>query len=201
VVIENDRNHFLMSNLNIAPNIERHAITESILDKRIRPMLYPARAISTNRDDPSIITKASITVETLLVSSSNSYGNLFTSPTMEYNSETDLSGPIKVAVAITDYFYAETTQHTQIVVVSAQTILDGGANNFAGGANWEFVMNSLDWLFDKPMGVFIPAKTPPSAFLAVPEQQRIFIMVVAYGVFPGGILITGTVVWLRRRHS
>ena len=198
IVIEGDqKNYYLGNPLNLLPNIDQHDLTRKLLERK-----FPILLTQSSGADTLSVKKNSIKIEPLLTTSSQAYGKV------DVNSQTiakeagDVDGPINIAVAVTDSYYTNEQHTTKLVFAATSSILDEQINNRTGGGNYEFLIDSLNWLQDKEDSVFIPSKTPNTNYqLTMSQQQSRVLMFVSIFVIPITIIGVGLIVWLRRRYS
>jgi ABC-type uncharacterized transport system involved in gliding motility auxiliary subunit len=83
--------------------------------------------------------------------------------------------------------------------MSCITILDERYNI---NGNWEFIVNSFNWLNERSEGLYIPSKNPAAMkMLTLNASQANLIAVISCAVMPLAVVVTGIVVWIRRRNS
>ncbi|MEW5755664.1 MAG: GldG family protein [Pseudomonadota bacterium] len=110
--------------------------------------------------------------------------------------EGDLPGPVTLAVSLTRQ-HSEAGREQRVAVVGDADFL---ANTYLGnGANLELGLNLLNWLAHDDNLVTIPAQTTVDPHLEFsPTAQGI----IGFGFFlliPGGLLLAGLLIWLKRR--
>lgn len=111
------------------------------------------------------------------------------------------SGPIPALVMAQRLKYDQMTPMTSNVLVSgSETFIDPYLLGSASIANSEYILGLLGSLAGKEDTISIQNKTIGSKQLGVTSNQVITLGVVLIVVFPLVILISGIVIWLRRRH-
>ncbi len=112
--------------------------------------------------------------------------------------EGDIDGPFSLAVAATET--NSEGKQTQIVWVGTEAILyENGGVGYLSSANGAFFMNSLGWMCEKESAISIPAKSLEEPTLTIPEGTSTLLIAVFVVIIPLAVIVTGVVVWLRRR--
>jgi len=113
----------------------------------------------------------------------------------------DIGGPFDLAVAITDTRFVERNHETQIVVAGNLAVLVD-VSAFTGIGNYQFVLDSMQWLMGQPPSIFIPGRLPPDgAPLMITRFNANAMVGIALGAMPVLCIVAGIIVWLRRRHN
>jgi ABC-type uncharacterized transport system involved in gliding motility auxiliary subunit len=144
-------------------------------------------------------TRNTLTIEPLLTTSDQAYGRSADSEgTSMEKQEGDLSGPFSLAVAIEDRVYnlsANETYTARMVVIGSSSFLNTGLE---GGSN--LFMNSLNWVFEREESISIRPKSLGIQPLTITQTQLQIYGALAMIIIPLACLISGLVVWLRRRN-
>ena len=201
VVIEGNPNHFFRNNpLMKLPEFVSSEITDSLIERDFMPLLFQSTGI-----DILDLRRASTNIYPLIRTSGQAYGR--SDPEVEVVTRVpqDIGGPFNLAVTVEDSMFVSALGRsltTRMVVVGSEFILAEDLNIELGGANWGFLINSLNWLQDAPASVFIPAQTPPTvARLTITTGQAGMITLFSVIVLPLTFAVAGLVVWLRRRNA
>lgn len=200
IVIEGSANHFHMNNpLWLLPNFVSNEITDDLILRNFMPFIENSTGIDTLE-----LRRTGTRIEPLIQTSSQAYGRV--DPTVNTISRipSDLSGPFNLAVSVEDSLFLAGGQPltTRMIVIASDNILGEGHNTAIGGSNWNFIINSLNWLREEPSRVFIPSQPLPQTMpLLIPEGSVMMITIFSIVVLPLAFGITGLVVWLRRRNA
>ena len=195
LVLEGDsRQIFMGSPYNVIPTPTAHEILGHTDERAFANLLlFPAAM------EVLDVRRASTNIEPIWVTSNDAFARVDRTEATTARIPSDIGGPFNLAVAVTDQFAGYTTQ---FVAVSSLTIIEDGLNDFIGGGNLHFVLNSLRWLHDQPPGILIPSRRPPGAEpLLIPEFHANVMRGVAMVGLPLGVMLAGVVVWVRRRYS
>ena len=136
-----------------------------------------------------------LTVTPLLMTSANSYARV------DYNTETlekidgDIAGPFNLAVAISETL--ENGSTTQIVWANTPSLVNEGLDVY--GTNSAMFVNSFGWLCEKQDAISIPVKNFEQTYLELTESQGNLLSAIFTIVLPLAVIVTGFVVWFRRR--
>ena len=199
LVIEGNPRNFIRHPSQILPNLTEHEINMSIIERGHRPFLQYSSGVETLPTR-----RHSIHIEPLLVTTADAYGQMELDPESPLvRSEGDVDGPIDVAVAITDsIFHNNVEQVTKLVVVASSIKADDQLNAITSGANFLFLVSSLDWLQGREESIFIMPRAPRTlSQVSMTQQQMSMLTFLSIVVVPGSIIVFGLIVWLRRRYS
>lgn len=201
IVIEGDTNNFFGNTPTmLLPDIISQEITEGMMEREFRPLIVQSTGIDTLE-----MRRSGTVIEPLLRTSSHAYGR--TDPTITAITRTpdDVAGPFDIAVAVEDSFFMIGTNElmtTRIVAIGSEFILEEMLNAQLGGANWNFLMNSLSWLREEPARIFIRGQAPPATMpLMMSQAHAGMIALLSVVVLPLSFGIIGLIIWLRRRNA
>jgi len=183
-----------------------HNITSEFVLPTIFPIIQSVKATPTNK----------IEAVELLKTSANSWGESnFESGTVKFDVDTDLKGPVSVAVVATKHLGPEEddahdeneeTQEQQIKQPKATLVVIGDSDfsnnrysNFSG--NGDFFLNTVSWLAEEENLISIRPKEKRSSPIHLTSAWGSAIFVLGILIFPGIIAGTGIRIWWRRRGS
>lgn len=196
LIIEGSRTNSLSNNpYYILPNYTSHDIVSGFSAKNIYTLF--GSAASLKRMDA---VKNSTKIEPILTTSKQSYakGVDMTSLNKEAGDE---DGPFDVAVAITDSVYMPDVIITKLVVAGTSSVTNNSVNTLVSGGNGDFILASIDWLSERDETTYVSSKMNYSLDnLVMNDLQGLFLTATSMFIIPGGIVIAGIVVWLRRRN-
>ncbi len=194
-IIEGQNDRYVLGNpLYIVPEYKDHDITTPLIGGRdlfYVPFVQGIEILDTK--------KRSTLIEPLMVTS----GKAFARPTtMEGTSiekqDGDIEGPFNVAVAITneDYHMVDNTSKiTKLVVIGNSQF-----QNTKLGSATNLVLNSLNWLHERKENIAVRPKSLIITPLNINENQKRAYGTVTIVIMPLALLVSGLVMWLRRRH-
>ena len=179
-----------------------HEITSDFVLATIFPIIQSVTAIPSSKIE---------TVE-LLKTSANSWGESdFESGTVKFNEESDLKGPVSVAVVATKIL--ESKKHTEqnkepqkdkknqpkstLVVIGDSDFSNNRYSNFSG--NGDFFLNTVSWLAEEDNLISIRPKEKKNSPIHLTSSWGSAIFVLGLLVFPGIVAGTGIRIWWRRR--
>ena len=183
-----------------------HDITSEFVLPTIFPIIQSVKAIPTAKIE---------TVE-LLKTSVNSWGeSSFESGTVKFDVDTDLKGPVPVAVVATKLLRPEEddahdeneeTQEQEIKKPKATLVVIGDSDfsnnrysNFSG--NGDFFLNTVSWLAEEENLISIRPKEKRNSPIHLTSAWGSAIFVLGILIFPGVVAGTGIRIWWRRRGS
>ena len=183
-----------------------HDITSEFVLPTIFPIIQSVKAIPTTKIE---------TVE-LLKTSANSWGeSSFESGTVKFDVDTDLKGPVSVAVVATKLLgpreddahdeNEETQEHeikqpkATLVVIGDSDFSSNRYSNFSG--NGDFFLNTVSWLAEEENLISIRPKEKRNSPIHLTSSWGSAIFVLGILIFPGIVAGTGIRIWWRRRGS
>ncbi len=196
VVFEGDANHYFQgSPINLIPQYVDHEITHSLAEKgymSIAPMSMAVKEAELKRSTTKF--------EPILVTSDKSYAKTNTQSQSIDKEQGDIDGPFALAAAISDSVYTDASHTTKIFFAATTSLLNESINNYVMGANYDLVINSINWTQDKSDSVYISPKTSTNTTLTMNGAQAVLVIGISLLV-PIVIITFGVVRWLRRRNS
>jgi len=199
LVVEANPNYFLMNlPVMLLPNFVSHETTDSLMLRNFMPLFIEATGV-----DVLELRRATTNIQTLITTSSQAFGRY--DPAIQGITQTDgdIPGPLSLAVAIEENFMLGTqTATTRMIVVGCDSILLEALNQEIAGTNYDFIINSLDWLSGEEARVWIPGRALPFMMpLRLTQLDALMMAAIAVIVLPLVFGVTGLVVWLRRRNA
>lgn len=196
VVFEGDANYFAKPyNHYLVPKINTHEITSPLVTAKEKVLLPYAMGITQLDTKPD-----NITINSLLSATESSYGKLLSSKTSTTEKETgDTAGPFDLSVAITNKI--DDTTEGKIIFTASDYLLDDSANQSVSGGNRDFILNALNWIAEHESGISIHAKSMDDAKLVLNASQTSFWSMIVMILLPLIIIVTGIVVWYKRRKK
>lgn len=192
-VAETDRNHYYQSQVYLIPNMVKSDVTESLISSNMM-ILYPGcRGIKTN-------TNQYVTEQVLLETTNDAI--------TKASLDTSASGEITAGEGDT----VEKSTLASIVTKDmgdgkkARIFVSGGINfiqqsllesNFA---NKDFYLNTVASLCDNDTNIYIRDKDVSTPYITITALWGIIFGALTVIVIPLALLISGLVIWLRRRH-
>jgi len=171
-----------------------HDITAPLLDKSRTPLvLYDALSLST------LDTKRrTVEITPLLTSSAGAFLRVDLEDASTAKAASDFSGPLTLAVAVTDPSYVQNDEpQARMVLIGSGALL---ALSDRVPWNQDLFMNSLTWLEDRPENLTVRSKSLYLLPLRLNGLQPIIFGVLFVILIPVGFFVGGLVIWLRRRH-
>ncbi len=194
VVIEGNSSYYLPdSQAYLVPKIEVHEITTPIKSSGlgiIVPLSKGIEILDSKRETVDIIS--------LLDTSSEAYSKVdSTSSTIEKADE-DILGPFNLAVAIKET-YGE--NEARVVILGSSMILQDELLTYSSAGNSDLFLNSVSWLNDQESSISIRTRSVKNELLSLTGADVNLWSIITILVIPVIFLITGIVVWLRRRKK
>ncbi len=195
-VVEEDSNSFYADNKMFL--VPYYNIQHSIVEKLNADRLFVLLPFSSQIDTSNEIDRT-VTVDKLLVSSEESWIRYNISDTTPTKTGSDVAGPATLAIAVskdnTDLRYDE----TKMIVVGNSSFVDNEYIDTQG--NFDFLMNSLNWVEDREESITIRPKSINSNSMFVKGEMYVIVLVISILIVPMIAFLIGLIVWLRRRHQ
>lgn len=93
------------------------------------------------------------------------------------------------------------TAETKLAVFSSSAIMDASADQMVSGGNSKLFMNALSWMCGHTTTVSVPVKSLSIEYLTVTTAGSNFWSILVIGIIPAAFLITGLIIWLKRRKQ
>lgn len=149
---------------------------------------------------PMFETNNGIEVKPILATSATTYTKPATSETLDKTDADTLNSHIVAAVSTKQ---GDSPEDDAIIFVSGTTMLldtDQAVAEAYGFANYDLYMNIVSFLQGSKEDYSIESRSLLSDRMVVPTLDSIIILAVFVVLIPLGMLITGVVIWARRRH-
>ncbi|MBI3946840.1 MAG: GldG family protein [Armatimonadetes bacterium] len=182
----------------IVEKFEFHQMT-----KDLQVAYFPiARSVEAAATPP-----AGVTVEPLAKSSGVSWGEtkLSGGATIQRDAA-DKNGPLGLAVVVTKGSASDTPEQTGEAKKSTRLVVVGDSDfatapfiSVMGTDGPLFFFNIINWLAEEEALVSIPPKTPENNQVFLGASQSRFILITTVFIIPIGVLLSGVLVWWRRR--
>lgn len=186
MIVEGDSSHYYNNPVILSPDIlDSPAIS---MVKEAGSSVVMSRCRSINVDEA-----ADVRADSLLMTTSQSYGKVNPLTETLDREEGDTDGPFVVAAA------AENTRIGARIVLYGSTDFISSLDNAKFAGNLTAFMNAVSWSSGKEASVAIKPKslTNPQLEVSSQTQSMILIALVAF-ILPAAVIIFGIVVWRRR---
>jgi ABC-type uncharacterized transport system involved in gliding motility auxiliary subunit len=191
IVVDPER-HYMYDATSPVPTYRYHQITSRIDNARLAMVIPGARSLAYEKE------KQGFRFDELLVSSDKAWGETTLKGTARKDPE-DQAGPLVMALAVTrSKPDSPAKPEARLVVVGSSAFAAGDVLQLQG--NLDFAMAALGWLADRGESVTIRARETFSVPMFLTNNAAMGIFVGTVLVLPLLFLVTGGVVWYRRRH-
>lgn len=207
MVVEGNQNYFMQNYANyLVPDIESHEITEPILSSGYYILAPFAHGLSVDADTAA---NADAEVSVLLQTSDNAYvkQNWENADSADQSAE-DLTAeegfPLAVAISASAEVGDEANEdgesaETRIVWYASTYLGYDQMNEAVSGANFDLLVNSMNWICDQEESITIHPKSLDQSYLTLTAAQSSRWTVVMVVLIPAALLIAGIIMWQRRR--
>lgn len=194
LVVEEDQNNYYQVPFYILPTVAAGSYTTGIYGN-----YYVFAPYSQGILVPETQEGSEIRYNSFLRTSSSAYAMRDFENATEYGKqEGDAQGPFSLGVEAVKTL--ETGEATMIVYSSDQMFTDS-ASLMVGGANQMLFTNTVSRFVDHETSVSIPAKNYEVSTLLLSQKNALILGLITVILLPLGSLVTGFVVWFRRRRK
>ena len=189
-IIETSQYGYYESPYFLLPEINYTSITASAYDSGIYVLVPYAQGITVNE-------KEDVSTTMLLYTSNNSFVRNDTENHSDYTKQdTDVDGPFAVGVTCEKMIGEE---GSSAVIFSSSELFTSAVNAIVAGTNLKLFNGTIGSFVNHETSVSIPAKSYEITYLIIPPQYATSIALLATLVIPLAFLISGFVIWFRRR--
>lgn len=197
-VIENNQNYYYQYGYYLLPEVAQHDITSSFYGKMyvMAPMSQGIVKLSEAR--------STLQIEDLITTTEDSYADVDygESSAQDGNyakAEDDVDGPFSLAVAITE---STDDKETKLAVYGSYLMFAENITNSFSLGNVEMFTNSLSWMCGETGNIVaIEAKSMDVQQNTIATSKSNLWTAVFVAIIPLVVIITGFVVWYRRRRA
>jgi ABC-type uncharacterized transport system involved in gliding motility auxiliary subunit len=174
---------------------ENHRITDRFKSMSFFPL---SRSV-----EPSKETVTGVTVEPILKTNANSWGETdVKSGEATFDEKKDIKGPLTLAVAITKEVKPASDKGP---AVKARLVMVGDSDfainaYFGTQGNGNLFLNMAAWLGSEEDLISIRPKAPEDRRIILTQSQQSMLRLLSVFALPGIVLVAGIVVWTRRRR-
>lgn len=197
IVFEEDSQHYAMQTpYYLVPDVKSAKAVSDFVSQGYYVLAPYAQGIMRTED-----VRDSITIESLLTTSEDSFSKINLSGNTFEKEEKDIDGPFDLGVSITENIDDDT--QTQIVYYSTGNLLDSQVNQMVSGGNEQLIMESFKWLCDTDDSttISIPSKSLEVSYLTLTAYDASFWQICTIALIPGFFLVSGFYVWFKRRKA
>ncbi len=192
LIIEDDADFYYQDPFYLFPEVAYDDVTEGAVDTGSYVFVPYAQGITVQEMED-------VTATSLLTTSDSSYArNNMTAGGDYAKQEGDVDGPFYVGVK------CEKTLENEIstaVVYSSEYLFTQSANEIVAGTNLKLFTGTLGSFVSYTNSIVIPVKDYENSYLAMTQSSITLLALLAVVVIPFAFLITGFIVWFRRRKA
>lgn len=142
--------------------------------------------------------RATVTLSPLLGTSNHSFLKKNVQGSTFAKEDGDIDGPIVISCAIEE---TTSSADTKLFIMSSTYFLDSNTLNVSATGNSSYINSVLGWLFSLDTNYAIEAKTQDTYTIkALSSAQTLMIEILVMVIVPLIVVITGIIVWIKRRH-
>lgn len=96
---------------------------------------------------------------------------------------------------------AEDAKETRLVVLASSQFLTSNTDSAVSGGNTKLLTNALSWMCGQSSSISIPSKSMQLSYLTLTSANVNLWSIITIAVLPVLFLVTGGVIWLKRRKK
>ncbi|MDO4614861.1 MAG: GldG family protein [Lachnospiraceae bacterium] len=183
------------SPMNIIPNFGLSMINVHFSEQSTYLVLPEVRSLTIASTNNCIVNE-------VLKSTSSSYGKPYGSMGSTKKEENDAAGPFTVAATSERTYSGEEEERTQYVFLTACTnFYQRSYLETESLGNSDFVLEVLSFMNDTSVSLNIPTKNIAAGSISISWASTVVFAAVFVVLIPAVLLISGIVIYFRRRHS
>ncbi len=196
IVVEQYGSYMSGSPANIIPELQAHSIVNKVRESGKYVVMPNSVGIMA-----SDTTRKSVTLTELMKTTDGAYSKVNAdSKTAEFE-DGDIIGPFSLAILAEEKSEAKKDQTMKLVVYSSAYLLNEEIVGTGQFANGDVFGDTLSYLSPDGSNVSISSINLSTEYLTISPNAQIILGIVFIFVLPLAILITGLIIWLRRRKA
>ena len=192
LVVEADADAYYQSPFYLLPQVEYDTVTSSVSDSFIfAPYAQGLLVPETTGDDLDLMP--------LLSTSTEAYAKADISENTDYTKEeNDVEGPFALGVRAVK----QNGEFSSVALIySSESLFTDGANTMVSGNNMKLFAASIAALAESTISVAVPVKSYQINYLTISQTSIVWLGLLITIIIPLTILVSGFVVWFRRRRA
>lgn len=195
VIFEGDNQHYVAQMpYYLLPEMNESEITTNLVSDNRYILMPVAQGIKQSED-----ARDTLNIVSLLSTTEDAYSKVNTDSTTVEKEEGDIDGPFDIGVSISEE--VDDGNSTQIVYFSSSALMQEQIDQMVSGSNTQLITDSLSWMCKQEESVSIPVKSVETSYLTITGYDVSFWSITAMILIPGVFLVTGFVIWLKRRKA
>lgn len=192
MICENSTSHYSQNPFYLVPNIEYSEETANIDDNRLVFMPYSI-ALSIDETDENLDVTEYLTTSDQAIAKADINSSYSTD--LE---EGDLQGPFCLGAKVSK---TGEDAESELIVFASEYLFTDTADSAVAGTNSMLFSNVIGSMIDSDVEVIsIPVKSYEATTITVTQSDFILISLITLIILPLGMLITGVIIWIRRRR-
>lgn len=177
-----------------APEMQSCDFTDNLIKQKISFLAPIPRSITVNENNTY-----SAQIQSILKTSSDSWGKVDLSAQSAEYAEGDHKGPLDVGV-LTVRYNSENQAANMLVLGSLAAVETDGILTQSNYANGDFMLNSVAYMTESSSALDIHPKSVSDSMLTITQAQATVVSILVLVVLPLLIIAAGVVVFIRRRN-
>lgn len=192
LIVEQDQGNYYAIPYYLLPNVDSSVYTANVYSNYYIFAPYAQGMLIDNEEAEGM------TYKTFLTTSDKAFSKLDNSNMSSFDkSEGDVDGPFALGIAAKKTL--EDGSVATVVMYSCEQIFTDESNSMVSGANQMMFINTISQFVDHEVSISIPAKSYEVTYLTIPQSKAVLVGIITAIILPVGCLVTGFVIWYRRR--
>lgn len=194
IAVEGSQNRYYQNPVWTVPEIQSYSITDPIRSAGLNILMPYSRCLKAANNN-------GYTAVSLMKTSSNSWGKTEIKENKLNKAQNDLAGPLDLAAASSKEIKDKTGKKTgdaKIFAAGTSGVINERILENPG--NYDFFLNIFGWMKGETEEITIRPKPTLYVPLKMNNTQRVVTILFVLIFIPLAILITGLIVWTRRKH-
>lgn len=193
LVIESDRDQYYQDPFYLLPEISYDTVTNTVYDSGSYVFAPYAQGMTIADTD-------FVTVTELLTSSDSSYMRTDVSGSSSYEKQdNDTDGPFLIGAKCEKSFGDDEEETSTAIIYTSYNMFTENANIMVSGTNEKLFTATLSTFSNYESSVSVPVKSVETEYLTIAQSTIFVLAFVTVILIPLGFIISGFVIWLRRR--
>lgn len=195
VVLDGDSAHYASGNPSyLVPDISSSEALGGLAEKNSFVLMPVAQAVETLENH-----RDTIEIEELLTTSDSAYIKKDVENMTTLSKESgDEEGTFALGAAISEQY---DSAETKIVYLTSSSLFNDSINQAVAGGNMELLTGALSWMCGRETSVSITSKSMQMEYLTLTSASAGFWSMFATAFLPALFLVSGGIIWLRRRKQ
>ena len=192
IVVEESANNYYQYPVFLVPEVEYDELTNGIYGS-YNIFVQMGRGLVTNENADD-----SVEISTLLSTSDSAFSKVDITATTYEKEEGDIEGPFAIGMKAVK---TEGENESTLIVFGSEGLFTESSDRMVAGANVQLFTNCLSSLVEHETTVAIAVKSYEVSYLSLTQSQIVLLGLITTIIIPVITLISGIVIWIKRRKA